>query len=167
VGDQQRGHLGHAQAQAHAVAGDPGLGDLELGAADAVPVPDADLVVGQAVDGEVLAEPAVAEVIAAQVAGPVLVGLDLIGHHGALLAAVALQVALAVAVEVQPPRHHRPAHRMLPHAGVHGLALPRHVPGMPTFTDTSTGVPGPLSAVLAVVPGVTVMIACRRRTHRR
>ena len=50
VADQQRGHLGHAQAQAHAVAGDPGLGDLELGAADAVPVPDAGARLDFAVD---------------------------------------------------------------------------------------------------------------------
>ena len=48
VADQQRGQLGLTQPQAHPVAGDPRLGDLELGLADPVPVADADLVVGQA-----------------------------------------------------------------------------------------------------------------------
>ena len=43
-----------------AEAGDPRLGDLELRLADDVPVADADLVVGQAVDSEILAERAVA-----------------------------------------------------------------------------------------------------------
>jgi hypothetical protein len=45
VRHQQRGQLGLAHPQADAVAGDPGLGDLEFGLADAVPVADADLVV--------------------------------------------------------------------------------------------------------------------------
>jgi len=30
--------------------------------------------------------------------------------------------------------------RVLPDAGVDGLALPRHVAGRPTFTDSSTGI---------------------------
>jgi hypothetical protein len=54
VRDQQRGQFGLAQAQADPVAGDPGLGDFELGLADPVPVPDARRVVGQAVDRKIL-----------------------------------------------------------------------------------------------------------------
>jgi hypothetical protein len=38
------------------MSGDPGLGDLEQRRADRVAVADTDLLVGQAVDGEVLAE---------------------------------------------------------------------------------------------------------------
>ena len=60
VADQQRGQLRLAEPQANPVAGHPGLGDLELGLPDPVPVADAHLVVGQAVDSEVLAELAVA-----------------------------------------------------------------------------------------------------------
>ncbi len=127
VADQQGGQLGLAQAQADPVAGDPRLGDLELRLANPVPVPDAHLVVGQAVDGEVLPEHAVAEAIAAEVPLPVPVGLDLVHQHGTLLTAMAVQVALAVAVDVQPPHHPRPGHRVLPHTGVDGLALPGHV----------------------------------------
>jgi hypothetical protein len=62
---QQRGHVGLAKSHADPVAGDAGLADLELRLADAVPVTDADLVIGQAVDGQVLTELAVGEVVAA------------------------------------------------------------------------------------------------------
>ena len=58
VGHEQRGHTRLVQAQPDPVAGDARLGDLELGVADAVAVADAHLVVGQPVDGEVLAEDA-------------------------------------------------------------------------------------------------------------
>ena len=85
-----------------AVAGDARLGDLEDGGADPVAVADADLVVAEALDGEVLAELPVDEVAAAELALPVPVGLDLVDEHGALLAAVPGQVALAVAVDVEP-----------------------------------------------------------------
>ena len=62
VGHEQRGHPRLAQAQPDAVAGDARLRDLELGLADAVAVADAHLVVGQPVDGEVLAEDPPAQV---------------------------------------------------------------------------------------------------------
>ena len=67
VADQERGQFGLTGPQAHPVAGDARLRDLELGLADAVAVADADLVVGQTVDGEVLPELAVGEVVAAEV----------------------------------------------------------------------------------------------------
>ena len=40
---------------------------------------------------------------------PMVVGLRLIHHHRALFAAVAAEVTLAVAVDVQPAHHHRPS----------------------------------------------------------
>ena len=86
---QQRGQLGLAEPHADPVAGDAGLGNLELRLADAVPVADADLVVGQAVDGQVLTELSIGQVVAPEVLAPVLVGLDLVDEHGPLLAAVA------------------------------------------------------------------------------
>ena len=58
---------------------------------------------------------------------PVLVGLGLVDHDRALLAAVSAQVALPVAVEVQPARHHRSGNRLFPDAGVHRLPVPRDV----------------------------------------
>jgi DNA-binding CsgD family transcriptional regulator len=131
VADQQRGQLGLAQPHADPVAGDAGLGHLELRLADAVPVADAHLVVGQAVNGQVLAEHPVGQVVPPEVLPPVLIGLHLVDEHGPLLATVALQVALAVAVDVETAHHPRPGHRLLPDARVHGLAVPRHVLGHP------------------------------------
>ena len=113
------------------IAGDPGLGDLELGLADAVAVADADLGVRQAVDGQVLPELAVAEVVPAEVILPMPVGLDLVDEHGPHLAAVSGGVALAVAVDVEPAHQPRPGNGALPDAGVHGAAVPRHVRGHP------------------------------------
>ena len=79
-----------------------GWRDLEDRGADPVAVADADLVVAQPLDGEVLAELAVDEVVAAELALPVAVGVELVDEHGPLLAAVPGQVALAVAVDVEP-----------------------------------------------------------------
>ena len=62
MGDQQRRHPGLVEAHADAITGRAGLGHLELGRTDAVPVADADLVVGQPVHGEVLAEDAVGQI---------------------------------------------------------------------------------------------------------
>ncbi len=127
MADQEGRELGLAQAQADPVAGNPRLGDLELCIADLVPVADAHLAVGQPVDREILPEVAVAEIIAPEVLLPVPVGIDLVDQHRPLLTAVAVQVALAVPVDIQPPHHPRSCHRVLPDAGADGPALPGHV----------------------------------------
>ena len=127
VADQEGGQFGLAQAHSDPVAGDPGLGDLELDATDAVPVANADFVVRQAVDGEVFAELPVAEVVAPEVLLPVLVRLDLVHQDGTLLAAVPQGVALAVPLDVQAADHPRALHRVLPDAGAYGRAVPGHV----------------------------------------
>ncbi len=129
VADQQRRQVRPAQPQADPVAGDARLGDLELGLADPVPVADAHLVVGQAVDGQVLAEAAVAEVVPPEMLLPVPVGVDLVDQHGPLLATVPGEVALAVAVDVEPADHGRAVDRVLPHPGMDGPALPGDVLG--------------------------------------
>ena len=127
VGDEQRGHPRVVHPDAHPVAGDPGLGHLELRLADPVPVADAHLVIRQAVHREVLPELAVAEVIAAQLLLPVPVGLDLVHEHGAVLPTVPGQVALPIAVDVQPPHQPRALHRPFPYRRVHRPAVPGHV----------------------------------------
>ena len=93
VGDEQRGDARVVHADPDAVAGDAGLGDLEDGGADPVAVADADLVVAQPLDGEVLAELPVDEVASSELALPVAVGVDLVDEDGALLAAVAREIA--------------------------------------------------------------------------
>ena len=54
--DEQRRHLRLVHPDADAVARDPRLADLEQRRTDAVAVTDADLVIGEAGDREVLAE---------------------------------------------------------------------------------------------------------------
>jgi hypothetical protein len=113
--------------QPDAVAGDARLGDLEQRPADPEAVADADVLVREALDGEVLAELPEHEVAAPELALPIAIGLVLVDEDGPLLAAVAGLVALPVAVEVEPPGPHRSLHRVLEHAREHRAPPPRHV----------------------------------------
>ena len=88
VGDQQRRDPRVVHADADPVAGDPRLGDLEQRGADPVAVADADLVVGEPLDREVLAELPVHEVVAPELALPVAVRRDLVDEDRSMLAAV-------------------------------------------------------------------------------
>src|SRR5262249_47503322 len=127
VGDQERRDARVVHAKADAVAGDSGLGHLEDGATDPVAVADADLVVGKPLDGEVLAELAVDEVASPEPPLPVPVGVGLVDDPGALPSAVAAEIALAVAVDVEPAHPARPVDGVLEHAGEDGPSLPGHV----------------------------------------
>ena len=129
VGDQQRRNARIVHANPHAVTGHAGLGDLEEGRADLVAVADADLVVAQPFDREVLAELAVDEVVAGELVLPVAVGVDLVDEDGSVLAAVPGEIALAVAVHVEPAYAARAADGVLEDACEHGLPLPRHLLG--------------------------------------
>ena len=110
-----------------AVAGDARLGDLEDGVADPVAVADAHLVVAEPVDGEVLAELSVDEVVSAELAFPVPVRVDLVDEHRALLAAVPAEIALAVAVDVELAHAAGSGHGILEDTREHGPALPGDV----------------------------------------
>ena len=78
------------------------MGHLEDRAADLVAVADAHLVVAESLHGEVLAELSVDEVVSAQLALPVAVRVDLVDEHRTLLTAMPGQIALAIAVDVEP-----------------------------------------------------------------
>ena len=127
AGGEQRRHAPFVHANADAIAGDTRLRHLEQGAADPIPIADADGIVGQSFDREVLAELSVDEVGPLQLLLPVAVRLDLIDEDRALLAAVAGQVALPVAIEIQPADATATSHRILPDRGVHRAAPPRDV----------------------------------------
>ena len=58
--------------------------------------------VGQAVDGEVLSELSIGEIVSTKPALPIVIGVYLIDEHGPVLAAVPSQVPLPVAVDVEP-----------------------------------------------------------------
>ena len=127
LGDKQVGHLRLVQAKTDAEAGDPWLGDFEFGVSDAVAVTDADLGVGQSGDGEVFPEMTGREVVTIQIGLPELVRFSLINHDRALLAAVAGEVALAVALDIDAPHHDWSFDGGLPNPRVYGLAPPRDV----------------------------------------
>jgi len=127
MGDEQRRDLRVVHPDAYPVAGDPRLGHLKQRLSDPVPVADAHLVVGQAVDGEVLPELPVGEVAAAQLGLPVPVGVDLVHEHRPVLPPVTGQIALPVPVDVQPPHHPRASDWPLPHRRVHYPATPGHI----------------------------------------
>src|SRR5215831_8644460 len=86
---QQGGHPWLVHPNADAVAGDTWLRHLKQGAADPISIADAHRIVGQSINGEVLAELTVDEVGAFQLLLPVAVRFDLVDVDGALLTPVA------------------------------------------------------------------------------
>ena len=127
VRDEERRQARLIEADADPVARHAGLRHLEQGAPDAVAVADPHLVVGQPVHREVLAERAIGEIGTAQMGLPVPVRVELVHEHGSVLAAMARQVALAVAVDVQPAHHTTALDRPLPDPRVDGRVPPWHV----------------------------------------
>ena len=85
------------------------------------------LVVGQPLDGEVFAELAVLEVVTAEPPSPEFVGLALVDKHSANFAAMAVEIALPVAVDVQLADHLRPLDGILEDSRVDGPAVPGNV----------------------------------------
>ena len=82
----------------------------------------------QPFDREVLAELAVDEVVASELAFPVPIGVDLVDEHGPLLAAVAGEIALAVTLHVQLAAPARAGDGVLEDPGKDGLAPARARP---------------------------------------
>jgi hypothetical protein len=125
--DEQRGHPRLVHADAHAVTGDARLRHFEQGATHAVAIADADFLVGQAVDGEILAKLSIGEVVSMELALPIAVGVRLIDEDGAVLTPVSGQIPLPVAIDIEPSHHARAWNRCLPHGSVNSLLSPRDV----------------------------------------
>ena len=100
---------------------------LEDRAADPVAIADAHLVVAESLHGEVLAELSVHEVVSSKLAFPVPVRVDLVDEHRTLLAAVPRQIALTIAVNVEPADPAGTGHGILEDPGEDGPPLPGHV----------------------------------------
>src|SRR5262245_45440116 len=127
AGGQESRHPGLVHPNADAIAGDARLGDLEQGAADPISVADAHGIVGQSFDREVLAELSVDEAVSLELLLPMAIRLDLVDEDGALLTPVPGQVALTVAVQIQPADPTAATHGILPDRGAHGATLPLDV----------------------------------------
>ena len=93
--------------------------DLEQRAADLIAVPDANRIVRSSFNGEVLAELAVDEIGPLQLFLPMAIGFDLVDEHGSLLAAMAVQVALPISVQIQPADPAAATHRIFPADGAY------------------------------------------------
>src|SRR5262249_4157346 len=112
--DQQGGHARLVHSDANPVAGHARLRHFEQRAANPITIANTDLVVRQSVYRKVLAELSKREVLAPELPFPIAVGIDLIDEDGPVLAAVTLQISLAVAIDVQPPDLAAAADRVLP-----------------------------------------------------
>src|SRR4029453_12131136 len=67
------------------------------------------------------------EIVSFQIVLPISIGIQLIDEYRPAFAAVTIQVALAVTVQVEAACHPRPLDRRFPDAGVHRFALPNDV----------------------------------------
>jgi len=127
VRDQQRGKPRVVQPDTDPVAGVARLADLDDRAADPETITNADLVIGEALHCEVLSKITGHEIRPPKIARPVPVGIELVYQKRTLLAAMAAEVPLAIAIEVEPAGENPPRHRRLPDRGPNSLALPRDV----------------------------------------
>src|SRR6476659_11012389 len=100
---QQGSHARLVHSDSNPVAGHPGLRHFEQRAANPITVANADLVVRQSLDREVLAELAEHEVPSAEFPFPIAIGINLVDENGAVLASMTVQISLAIAVDVQLP----------------------------------------------------------------
>ena len=126
AGEEPLDHVLAAEAKPELVAGQPGLGDDELGGADAEAVADRDLLLErQPLDREVLAEGAERQLLP-ELLPPEGVVLERVGVDRLRGAAVDGEVGLAVAVEVQATERDATLDRLLEDAGCHVASLPAH-----------------------------------------
>jgi hypothetical protein len=127
AGCQQCRHPRLVHSNADPIAGHARLCDLEHGAADLITIANANAIVGQSFDREILAELSVDEVGPLELLPPEAIRLYLIDEDGSLLTTVTGQVALTISVQIQPPDPTAAAYRSLPYPGVDGTTLPRDV----------------------------------------
>ena len=127
VRDQQRGHPRLLHTHAHAVASDARLRDLKQSFANPVAIANAHFLVRQAVDGEILPELPVREVVPTKLQLPVMIRIDLIDEDGPVFASMTGEVALPVAIDIEAPSQPGAKDRVLPHAGEDCPALPGHI----------------------------------------
>src|SRR5271170_7958764 len=96
--NQLCGHLWFIHAYANAVACHPWLGNLEQRGANPITVADAHCSVRQTVNGEVFSKLSIREIATAKFALPVLVGIQLIDHHGTIHTTMPSHISLAIPV---------------------------------------------------------------------
>ena len=127
AGRQQCRHPRLVHPNADAIAGHAGLSDFEQCAADLITIADANGIIRQSFDREVLAELSGDKVGPVELILPVAIRFDLVDEDGSLLTSVPGQIALTVPVQIELADSTTATHRSLPDPGVHGTTLPRDV----------------------------------------
>jgi hypothetical protein len=127
VRHQQSGHRRLIHSDAHPITRNAWLRHFEKSAANTVTIPDTHLGIGQTVNRKIFSELAEGEVIAAEVSFPVTIRIRLIYHYGAMLSAMTGEIALTIANYIEVTDRPPALHRLLPDAGVNGLAPPYHI----------------------------------------
>jgi hypothetical protein len=111
---EQRRHTSLVHADADAVARHAWLRYFKFSATDAVSITDADFVVSESIDGEVLPELAESKITSAQELFPVMIRIDLVDKNGALLPAMTGEVGLRIAIDIEFAHHSPSRNRRLP-----------------------------------------------------
>jgi hypothetical protein len=127
---QQRRHPRLIGPDADAIAGNARLRDLEKGAPDLKAIADANLVVGQSFNREVLAKLPLNEVGPLQLLRPVAIRFDLVDKDRSLLAAMAAEIGLTVSVEIKPAYPATALDGIFPDRGAHGASFPHDIARM-------------------------------------
>jgi hypothetical protein len=91
---------------------------------DSIPVSNADLIVRQSIDSKILSELTIFKVTPGKLLPPIPIGLYLINHHGALFAAVAIEIRLTIAIQIQSSSHDSMRNRAFPDGSAYEFALP-------------------------------------------
>jgi hypothetical protein len=124
---EQRCHPRFIHADADAVARHSWLRYFKYRAANAVSIANADFAIKKSLDGEVFSELAESKIAAAQKVLPVMVRIHLVDEYGAMLPAVAGEISLRIAIDIELAHHSPARNRRFPDRGSDGLAVPCHV----------------------------------------
>ncbi len=101
-----------------------GLRHFKHRAADSVPVPNTNLIVRKSVDSEVLSKLSVIKTGPSELVRPIVVGFELIDHHGTLFAAMTLKIRLAIAIQIEPASKDAAGYGLLPNRRTDLFPLP-------------------------------------------
>src|SRR5215471_10849129 len=83
--------------------------------------------ISQSLDGKILSELAIGKVVSTELVLPITIRFDLVDKDSPVFAAMPRQISLAVAIDIEPPRHPPALNRRLPDCGVDGFPLPLDV----------------------------------------
>ncbi len=124
---EQGWHPRFIHANADAVARYAGLRYFKYRTTDAVAIANADLVIRKPLNSEVFSELSWDKVITPEKAFPVVIGIHLINKNGAMLPAVAGEIALRIPIDIELAHHSPSRNRRFPDCGSDSFAVPCHV----------------------------------------